>query len=219
METAYVGGREVRFDTGGDRRFCAITFFADFSADDAEKILTGIPYPAFAVRVGDWRSELSPWEFHSGDSPFGGRGEDMLRYITGSLIPFAEGFFDTPPAFVIGGYSLAGLFSLWASCVRDGFHAVAAASPSVWFPGWIGFLKENPCRCGYVHLRLGDRERRSRDPLMSSVEERIIETRDIISAGCGCSLEFDRGGHFDDVAGRTVRAFVSAVSPEHHRVP
>ena len=37
----------------------------------------------------------------------------------------------------LGGYSLAGFFSLWAAYQTDRFAGVAAVSPSVWFPGWM----------------------------------------------------------------------------------
>ena len=45
---------------------------------------------------------------------------------------------------VLGGYSLAGLFALWAATRTDTMYGVAAASPSVWFPGWPGYEAAHP---------------------------------------------------------------------------
>ena len=48
---------------------------------------------------------------------------------------------DKSRTYYIGGYSLAGLFSLWAAYQTDVFSGFAAASPSVWFPGFIEYMK------------------------------------------------------------------------------
>ena len=68
-----------------------------------------------------------------------------------------------------GGYSLAGLFSLWAAYQTDVFSGIAAASPSVWFPGFIEYMKEHEIKSETVYLSLGDREEKTRNSVMSQV--------------------------------------------------
>ena len=45
---------------------------------------------------------------------------------------------------ILGGYSLAGLFALWAATQTNALYGVAAASPSVWFPGWPEYEAAHP---------------------------------------------------------------------------
>ena len=89
------------------------------------------------VKVNDWNKELSPWEAPAvfGDQSFGSGAEDTLSLMISELIPGIRKRYETGNIPVIlGGYSLAGLFSLWSSYQTDSFSAIAAVSPSVWFP-------------------------------------------------------------------------------------
>ena len=101
----------------------------------------------------------------------------------------------------IGGYSLAGLFALWAATRTDRFAGIAAASPSVWFPGFTDYLRANPVRSGAVYLSLGDREEKTRNPVMAEVGNRIRETEEILRGqGVKTVLEWNPGNHTDGEA-------------------
>ena len=156
-----------------------------------------------AVEVGRWNDALSPWEAPAvfRNERFGGGAADTLREI-------AAYCGDQRLRFVLGGYSLAGRFSLWAACQTELFAGVAAASPSVWFPGFCDYLRARPMRCAAVSLSLGDREENARSPLLASVGERIRETQEIIRAqGVDCVLEWNPGSHFQEPEHRTAKAF------------
>ena len=88
-----------------------------------------------AFKVDDWNNDLSPWKAPAvfGIDGFGGGAEETLRKI----LSYCG---DKTKTYYIGGYSLAGLFSLWAAYQTDIFKGVAAASPSVWFPGVSDFV-------------------------------------------------------------------------------
>ena len=62
---------------------------------------------------------------------------------------------------------MAGLFSLWAAYQTDAFAGVAAASPSIWFPDFLQYMKEHDIRTESVYLSLGDREEKTRNPVMA----------------------------------------------------
>ena len=83
---------------------------------------------------------------------------------------------DKDKQYIIGGYSLAGLFSLWASYQTDTFKAVASASPSMWFPGFIAYMKDNEIKTDAVYLSLGDKEMNTRNPVMATVGDCINGT-------------------------------------------
>jgi len=90
----------------------------------------------------------------------------------------------------------------------DRFRGAAAASPSVWFPGFADYMKEHRIRTGAVYLSLGDREEKTRNPVMATVGDRIKEVHALLEErGINCILEWNEGNHFRDADIRTAKAF------------
>lgn len=165
-----------------------------------------------AVPVKSWNDELSPWEAPAvwGKESFGGNAAGTLRVLTGQVIPTLKQRFALPEnvRIILGGYSLAGLFALWASTQTALFSDVAAASPSVWFPGWMEFEQQHPIQAQCIYLSLGDREDRTRNATMAAVGENIHALhRELAERRKSCVLEWNCGGHFKDTDLRTARAF------------
>ena len=119
-----------------------------------------------AIPVASWNDALSPWEAPAvwGTQGFGGNAMDTLRFLMEQVIPMLKRQYPLPEnvKIILGGYSLAGLFALWASTQTDLFYGVAAASPSVWFPGWMEFEQQHPIQAQRVYLSLGDKEERTK---------------------------------------------------------
>ena len=116
---------------------------------------------------------------------------------------------DSSKSYYLGGYSLAGLFALWAAYRTDRFKGVAAASPSVWFPGFSEYMKEHEIRTNSVYLSLGDKEAKTRNPVLAAVADRIQEAYDRLrSHDVRGTLEWNPGNHFRDPDIRTAKAFV-----------
>ena len=165
-----------------------------------------------AVPVKNWNDELSPWEAPAvwGKESFGGNAADTLCFLTEQVIPALKQQFALPRnvRIVLGGYSLAGLFALWASTQIALFSGVAAASPSVWFPGWMKFEQQYPIQAQCIYLSLGDREERTRNATMAAVGENIRALhRELAERRKSCVLEWNIGGHFKDTDLRTAKAF------------
>ena len=164
------------------------------------------------VVIDDWDLDLSPWEAPPvfGDQAFGSGAEETLKYITGSLLPEFEA-----GTVYLGGYSLAGLFSLWAGYQTDVFAGIAAASPSVWFPDWIDYAADRNVLASDIYLSLGDKEERTRNPVMRTVGDSIRRQLDILDddPSCrNCILEMNPGNHFRDPDLRTARGFAWLLS-------
>ena len=49
---------------------------------------------------------------------------------------------------VIAGYSLAGLFALWAAWNSGYFRRVASVSGSLWYPGFTDYIRNNEPKSG-----------------------------------------------------------------------
>lgn len=165
---------------------------------------TGADLRLVGFKVKDWNRELSPWKAPAvfGKEDFGDGAAETLDEI----LRFCE---DRNKTYIIGGYSLAGLFSLWAATKTDRFKGVAAASPSVWFPGFSEYLADNKLQCERVYLSLGDKEAKSRNPVMADVGDKIIKAKELFSAqGADCFFEWNEGNHFKDADLRTAKAFL-----------
>ena len=165
-----------------------------------------------AIPVKSWNDELSPWEAPAvwGKESFGCNAADTLRFLTEQVVPTLKRQFYLPENIKIslGGYSLAGLFALWASTQTDLFYGIAAASPSVWFPEWMKFEQQHPIQAQRVYLSLGNKEEHTKNAVMAAVGDNIRTLHSQLTArGVDCTLEWNSGGHFKDADLRTAKAF------------
>ena len=105
-------------------------------------------------------------------------------------------------------YSLAGLFALWAAYQTDVFAGVVAASPSIWFPGFVDYMKANDIKVKNVYLSLGDKEEKAKNPTMATVGDCIREAYAWLNEqGVNVTLEWNQGNHFKDADVRTAKGF------------
>ena len=168
-----------------------------------------LPFALAAFAVKDWNRELSPWEAPPvfGKLPFGGMAEETLSFVLDRLLPELRTRLGADTKLCIGGYSLAGLFALWAATRTDAFSGIAAASPSVWFPGWMDYVKANPIQAKAVYLSLGDKEERAKNPVMAAVGDCIREQYALLQPNHTAALEWNPGNHFQDSEKRIANAF------------
>ena len=168
--------------------------------------MTSKDFCLLGCKGDNWNSDLSPWEAEPvfGKEAFGGKASPTLDFLLKEVIPCYA-----VKKILIGGYSLAGLFALWAVYQTDVFQGAAAASPSVWFPGFLTYTQDNPIRTDAVYLSLGDREEKTKNPVMAQVGNAIrtlhenLETQNSIKT----TLEWNPGNHFKDPDIRTAKAF------------
>ena len=184
--------------------------------DSFEKVfektaVSGIPFQLISFEVSDWNRELSPWYAPPvfGNEPFSGEGAQTLDRLRDSLIPQLSAG-RTSPIF-IGGYSLAGLFSLWALYQTPALTGAAACSASLWFPDWDSFSEHRTLPANkLLYLSLGDREEHTRNRILCRVGDavRAQYARSVEALGTNrCTLEWNPGGHFNDPEGRLAKGF------------
>ncbi|MCR4740120.1 MAG: esterase [Lachnospiraceae bacterium] len=183
--------------------------------------LSGTEIRFVAVGVKDWNNDLSPWKAEAvfGNEGFGGGAKETLSAILelATRVSSDKGSGNDPSGnkkkkIYMGGYSLAGLFSLWAAYQTDVFSGIAAVSPSLWYPGFMDHMRENRIRTERVDLSLGDREEKVRNLLISQVGNNIREAYNIIKRdGAECCLTWNEGNHFKDADKRTVSAFLRLI--------
>ena len=178
----------------------------------------------------EWARALMPWadDAVSRDAEVGSHAPDTLRFIEHTLLPWLRERFGALPC-IIGGYSLGGLFALWAARNTDAFAAVAAASPSLWIKGWGEYAAAHPIlspqatiqnsklktqnselRCSAIHLSLGDREEHCRNQRMKRIGDCVRAEYTLLCkqlSPTAVTLRWHEGGHFGAEAERTAEAF------------
>jgi len=163
-----------------------------------------------ALRIEDWNEELTPWAAPPvfGKTPFGDGAGKTLAFITDQLLPVLhEKEIDTAHC-LLGGYSLAGLFALWAGYRTSRFEGIAAVSPSVWFPGWVEYATQGKPFPGSVYLSLGDKEEKAKNPVVAQVGNAIRRQEEVLRGqGVNTILEWNAGNHFACVPERMAKGF------------
>ena len=171
------------------------------------KELSDKSFSLVAFMIKDWNQELTPWVAPPviGKTPFGDGAEKTLKFITSQLLPEVQ---ENIPHLIFGGYSLAGLFALWAGYQTDKFEGIVAASPSVWFPKWIEYAKDNKPLAKSIYLSLGDKEEKTKNPVMAQVGNAIRRQNELLKGqNVNTILEWNPGNHFIDSEKRTAKGF------------
>ena len=203
--------------------------------DVADNASIQVPEGASLVNVGVdlWEENFSPWcaprVFAKGPN-FGDGAQKTLDTLINHVIPWTESELTEPPAYrVLVGYSLAGLFSLWAGvsqqvargCQHDTaphvdapaatFQRIGAVSGSFWFPGLLDYvdqqLRGGAVGLTHAYLSLGDREARTPNPQIMHVRENAeLLASKLESARITSMFELNRGNHFQNIEGRMQKA-------------
>lgn len=136
-----------------------------------------------------------------------GEAEETLAYIEDVLLPWIKRAYGGMPC-VLAGYSLGGLFALWAAYRTESFDGICAVSPSLWVRGWDAYAEGRVACADAVYLSLGDKEERARNVRMAAVGDCVRRQASRLTrqlAEGKTVFEWNRGGHFDDEPGRMAR--------------
>ena len=159
----------------------------------------------------NWNRDLSPWEtpeIRNNRYSFGG-ADEYISELTGKILPeILSKLPGTPEFTAIAGYSLAGLFALYAAYRTDVFSRVASVSGSLWFPGFTEFAQSHNFvkTPDLIYLSLGDTEAKTRDKNLATVQKNTEFLAGFYkSRGIGTIFELNCGNHFTDTIGRTAK--------------
>ena len=168
-----------------------------------------------AFKIEDWNSELTPWEMPllRGKGNFGDGAAGTLEFMKNDLIPALSEYINAENKeikYILGGYSLAGLFSLWSGYQTDIFEGIAAVSPSVWYKGWIEYVEAEKPLSEKIYLSLGDTEEKTKHQILSKIGENIRKQHEILekSGNVKTVLEWNEGNHFKNPDIRTAKGFL-----------
>ena len=170
-----------------------------------------------AISGLDWNHDLSPWPaptIRNNKHGFGGADEYISELIASIIPGICEKLPEKPEYTAIAGYSLAGLFALYAAYKTEVFSRIASVSGSLWFPGFTGFvqshdfLKTPDC----IYLSLGDTEAKTRDKNLAPVQKNTEFLADLYkSRGIPTTFELNSGNHFTEPTGRTAKGIMKII--------
>ena len=165
-----------------------------------------------------WDHDMTPWycpPTSPQDTPCTGGADEYLRLLLNDILPEClRRVNGTPSHISIAGYSLAGLFALYALYQTDVFERAASMSGSLWFPDFKEYvfsheMKRKPEK---LYLSLGDKEAKTRNRYLKAVQE---NTENIAAhfreEEIDVTLEMNPGNHFKDAALRSAKGILAII--------
>jgi predicted alpha/beta superfamily hydrolase len=164
----------------------------------------------------DWDHDMSPWDappLFPKDTPRTGGADEYLDLLLNEIIPEARKRINGEPSFTgIAGYSLAGLFALYAVYRTDVFDRVASMSGSLWFPDFREYVLSHDMRKrpDTIYISLGDAEAKTRNPVLKTVQKNTEEITEYYrSLGMDVTYELNPGNHFRDPELRSAKGILA----------
>lgn len=163
------------------------------------------------------KDDYTPWPLQATEAlpmDFGGKAAEHLSFLATQVIPFCESeysFASSAEKRVIGGYSLGGLFSLYAAVNTDLFGTVLSCSSSLWYPDFLDYLKAHPFKASHpkLYMSVGDQEGTTATNLTAAQTCNTIALKDFyepkFQAG-DFKFTLEEGNHGNDISGRAWRA-------------
>ena len=155
----------------------------------------------------DWNRDFSPWPAPAvfRDADFSGGAPAFLDALVNEVIPTVEQLTGHPRQRILAGYSLAGLFAIWAAMQTNLFIGAASMSGSIWFDGFVDYAKAHMANfhAKTIYLSVGDKEHATRNPRMRTVEAATHTLHAMLTeAGHITTFELNPGNHFTDIPTR-----------------
>ena len=208
--TSEIFGRaEFRGGTGGSASPAIYVIDSPEHPFDLAGPAAGIACTIVKVPVTNWNDNLTPWPapgLYRGESDFGGNAARTLDGLRDRVIPAIERDCGLHPhKRAICGYSLGGLFALYAFAHCTRFDACACLSGSVWYDGWVEHLRglglDGTGR--FAYLSVGSKEKRAAREPLKRVQDNMGQCADILrERGCEVDYAVGPGGHMNFIPER-----------------
>lgn len=161
----------------------------------------------------DWGKDLTPWAapgVFKGQNDFQGSASEYMQLLLYELVPYAEKYMGiTVCERILGGVSLAGMFTVYTLYHTDLFTGGLSVSGSFWYDGFIDFMKKGkvPETVKTVYLSLGIKEKNTKNKRMRTVEKCTWQVSEILQkSGILVEMEQMPGNHFANMPERIEKA-------------
>lgn len=216
MHTFTIGSKTISVFSIAQKAATPVIYLNTFSGEgqkvfEAATQVTGCPpFTLVSISNLEWNHDMVPWDsppaFKNAE-PCTGGANDYLRLLTEEIIPIAEKEIGGVPCWRgIAGYSLAGLFALYAIYWTDLFSRVGSMSGSLWFPSVKEYIfSHEPKRWpDCMYFSLGDKESKTQNPILKSVQQNTEAIHAFYqSKGINTVFQQNPGNHYNNTVERT----------------
>ena len=214
MEAKALGGKLSEVKSSEVKLSSPLLILHCFSEEEEAvvKLLQGQEYfsfPLLCINNLEWQKDMCPWDspaLLNKEKDFIGGADEYLFLLEREIIPRAVDILgEEPTYYALAGYSLAGLFALYAGYRSSLFSRIASVSGSLWYPDFVSFAKEREMlsKTEKLYLSLGTEEAKTNHAVLSTIESK---TRELVeyyqSSGYCVNFEQNPGNHFCEVEQR-----------------
>lgn len=197
--------KNCSYETIGDKDSQTVCYFfmaERINIEPVEGVRLVMIYPY------DWNYCMTPWKYHDKKMGKTGGGEEFLSWF------ISEIYDEKYQRQYIGGYSLGGLFALFAACEKELFDGVMSVSGSLWYPGALEYFNEKSIgkRIGKIYMSLGDKESLTKNAEREKVGFNTEKLAEVFGRTKEVFFEYNRGGHFTDISERIVKSILTEIS-------
>ena len=164
----------------------------------------------------DWNSDMSPWNcegINKHDLNFFGNADEYAYLLVNDIINNVKHFImdklrKSIKYYIIAGYSLAGLFSIYIAYKTDIFKRIVSASGSFWFPNFLDFAKKNNINSNVekIYFSVGNKESKVKNKILAEVENNTKKLEKLYKERGIDTIYFENNGnHFQEVSLRIAR--------------
>jgi len=208
----------TRVNIAGGRDGAGVAVFVNASNADRGDIMAECraagcpPFTLVTILTSAWDEQLSPWPSEpvvTKRDHFTGGADEHLEWMLRRVVPLVKS-----RRRVLAGYSMAGLFALYAMYKTDAFDAIVSASGSVWFPRFIDFATTHQPSGAVkkIYMSIGDAEAVPRNKYMChSVDYTSRLARHYSAMGFCVEHQLNPGNHFRDTTLRLARGIASVL--------
>lgn len=170
-----------------------------------------------AIHGIDCYTELTPWKcsaLRKKEPDFGDGAKAYLSDLTEKILPEIQRRIPAPSFSILAGYSLCGLFAVYAAFTSNAFKRIVCASGSLWYPGFLEFCKayEPSEKIDRISFSLGDKEALSQNPVYATVKTNTLEIQSIFQeSGVTATFTEFPGNHFFEADKRLAKGITSVL--------
>lgn len=221
MTTLEAGGKLVTlFGAVSSAEPCPVVFL-NTVMDESEKVynacrkLGAPPFVLAAVSRVNWSDDMTPWPTEAvakWESRCGGMADLYLSKLENEIVPAVCDALPFPPSgLYLAGYSLGGLFAIYALWNTPLFTRAASASGSLWYPDIAEYCcsREPAGRPDRVYLSLGSKETKGRGRTASLRSNTEAVAARLRSLGADVTFEENPGGHTHEADRRMAKGIIA----------
>ena len=179
---------------------------------------TATDFSLAAIGNLNWDDEMSPWAISPispKDTPCTGGADAYLDTLEEQILPRILHYVPSPSFMALAGYSLAGLFAVYAMYRIDAFARIASASGSFWYPKFLDYVQQHEMKCQpnvcifpWATKKLGQKTKYSNQSRRTLYGWKII----IVNSVYGLSMRRIKGTIFNRQTNVWQRGFVGFCS-------